>query len=75
MPRVCGWLKVRSCLRPSGGQEMESLVLSFLGAIILRREHYTASINRFRVVVEDFQATTTQPKPLHRLFEPISRLA
>ena len=33
-----------------------------IGRYYLRRDHYTAAINRFRVVVEDFQTTTTLPK-------------
>ncbi len=40
-----------------------------VGRYYLRREHYTASINRFRVVVEDFQTTTHTPEALHRLVE------
>lgn len=45
------------------GKEME------IGRYYLRRDHYTASINRFRVVVEDFQTTTHTPEALHRLVE------
>lgn len=40
-----------------------------VGRYYLRRKHYTASINRFRVVVEDFQTTTHTPEALHRLVE------
>lgn len=40
-----------------------------IGRYYLRREHYTAAINRFRVVVEDFQTTTHTPEALHRLVE------
>jgi outer membrane protein assembly factor BamD len=45
------------------GKEME------IGRYYLRRGHFTASINRFRVVVEDFQTTTHTPEALHRLVE------
>ncbi|MCI5095141.1 MAG: outer membrane protein assembly factor BamD [Rhodobacteraceae bacterium] len=40
-----------------------------IGRYYLRREHYTAAINRFRVVVEDFQTTTHTAEALHRLVE------
>lgn len=45
------------------GKEME------IGRYYLRRDHYTAAINRFRVVVENFQTTTHTPEALHRLVE------
>jgi outer membrane protein assembly factor BamD len=45
------------------GKEME------IGRYYLRRGHYTAAINRFRVVVEDFQTTSHTPEALHRLVE------
>ena len=40
-----------------------------IGRYYLKREHYSAAINRFRVVVEDFQTTTHTPEALHRLVE------
>ncbi|MEM6890829.1 MAG: outer membrane protein assembly factor BamD [Pseudomonadota bacterium] len=40
-----------------------------IGRYYLRRDHYSAAINRFRVVVEDFQTTTHTPEALHRLVE------
>jgi outer membrane protein assembly factor BamD len=40
-----------------------------IGRYYLRRNHYTAAINRFRVVVEGFQTTTHTPEALHRLVE------
>lgn len=40
-----------------------------VGRYYLRRDHFTAAINRFRVVVEDFQTTTHTPEALHRLVE------
>ena len=45
------------------GKEME------IGRYYLKRDHFTASINRFRVVVEDFQTTTHTAEALHRLVE------
>ncbi|SMX22086.1 Outer membrane protein assembly factor BamD precursor [Boseongicola aestuarii] len=46
-----------------GGKEME------IGRYYLKRGHYIAAVNRFRVVVEDFQTTTHTPEALHRLVE------
>lgn len=40
-----------------------------IGRYYLSRGHYVASINRFRVVVENFQTTTQTPEALHRLVE------
>jgi len=40
-----------------------------IGRYYLKRGHYTAAINRFRAVVEDFQTTTHTPEALHRLVE------
>lgn len=40
-----------------------------VGRYYLKRKHYSAAINRFRVVVEDFQTTTHTPEALHRLVE------
>ena len=45
------------------GKEME------IGRYYLKRRHYTAAINRFRVVVQDFQTTTHTAEALHRLVE------
>ncbi len=45
------------------GKEME------IGRYYLKRNHYTAAINRFRVVVENFQTTSHTPEALHRLVE------
>ena len=45
------------------GQEME------IGRFYLKRGHYAAAANRFRVVVEDFQTTSHTPEALHRLVE------
>ena len=40
-----------------------------VGRDYLKRRHYTAALNRFRVVVEDFQTTTHTAEALHRLVE------
>ena len=40
-----------------------------IGRYYLKRGHYTAAINRFRVVVEEYQTTTHTPEALHRLVE------
>lgn len=45
------------------GKEME------IGRYYLRRGHYASAINRFRVVVEDFQTTSHTAEALHRLVE------
>jgi outer membrane protein assembly factor BamD len=45
------------------GKEME------IGRYYLRRNHFSAAINRFRVVVEDFQTTSHTAEALYRLVE------
>ncbi|UXU74891.1 MULTISPECIES: outer membrane protein assembly factor BamD [unclassified Paracoccus (in: a-proteobacteria)] len=40
-----------------------------IGRYYLKRGHYTAAINRFRVVVEEFQTTSHTPEALMRLVE------
>jgi len=40
-----------------------------IGRYYLKRGNYAASINRFRVVVEQYQTTTHTPEALHRLVE------
>jgi len=40
-----------------------------VGRYYLKRKHYAAAVNRFRVVVEDFQTTTHTAEALHRLVE------
>ena len=45
------------------GKEME------IGRYYLRRNHHTAAVNRFRVVVQDFQTTSHTAEALHRLVE------
>ncbi|MEL6451001.1 MAG: outer membrane protein assembly factor BamD [Pseudomonadota bacterium] len=45
------------------GKEME------IGRYYLKRDNFSSAINRFRVVVEDFQTTSHTPEALHRLVE------
>ena len=45
------------------GKELE------IGRYYLKRGHYTAAVNRFRVVVEEFQTTSHTPEALMRLVE------
>lgn len=40
-----------------------------IGRYYLKRKQYPAAVNRFRVVVEDFQTTSHTPEALHRLVE------
>jgi outer membrane protein assembly factor BamD len=40
-----------------------------VGRYYLRRDNYSSAINRFRVVVEDFQTTSHTAEALHRLVE------
>ncbi|MFZ1727432.1 MAG: outer membrane protein assembly factor BamD [Albidovulum sp.] len=40
-----------------------------IGRYYLKHGHFTAAINRFRVVVEQFQTTSHTPEALHRLVE------
>jgi outer membrane protein assembly factor BamD len=56
-------MKFELALDHLAGKEME------VGRFYLGRGHYTAAINRFRVVVEDYQTTTHTPEALHRLVE------
>ena len=45
------------------GKEMD------VGRYYLNKRHYSSAINRFRVVIEDFQTTSHTPEALHRLVE------
>ncbi|CAN5750499.1 outer membrane protein assembly factor BamD [soil metagenome] len=56
-------LKFDLALDHLAGKEME------IGRYYLGRGHFTAAINRFRVVVEEYQTTTHTPEALHRLVE------
>ncbi len=56
-------LKFDLALDHLGGKEME------IGRYYLKRSQFGAAINRFRVVVEDYQTTTHTPEALHRLVE------
>lgn len=40
-----------------------------IGRYYLKRSHFAAAANRFRVVVEDFQTTSHTPEALYRLIE------
>jgi len=40
-----------------------------VGRYYLRKKHFSSAVNRFRVVVEDFQTTTHTAEALHRLVE------
>ncbi|MGI3209690.1 outer membrane protein assembly factor BamD [Roseovarius tibetensis] len=40
-----------------------------IGRYYLKRDHFPAAINRFRVVVEDFETTSHTAEALHRLVE------
>ena len=40
-----------------------------VGLFYLKRKQYSAAINRFRIVIEDFQTTSHTPEALHRLVE------
>lgn len=40
-----------------------------VGRYYLKRKNYAAAVNRFRVVVEQFQTTSQTPEALHRLVE------
>ena len=56
-------MKFELALDHLAGKEME------VGRYYLSRGFYTAAINRFRVVVEDYQTTTNTPEALFRLVE------
>ncbi|WP_101067938.1 outer membrane protein assembly factor BamD [Roseovarius salinarum] len=56
-------LKFELAFNHLASKEME------VGRYYLRRDHFTAAINRFRTVVEDFQTTTHTAEALHRLVE------
>ena len=55
--------KFRLAFAHLAGKEMD------VGRYYLKRGHYAAAANRFRVVVEDFQTTVHTPEALHRLVE------
>ena len=40
-----------------------------IGRYYLKRGHFTAAINRFRVVIDKYQTTSQTPEALHRLVE------
>lgn len=56
-------LKIDLTLDHLAGKEME------IGRYYLKRGHYTAAINRFRVVADKYQTTSQTPEALHRIVE------
>ena len=56
-------LKFDLALDHLAGKEMD------IGRFYMKKGHFGAAINRFRVVVEDFQTTTHTAEALHRLVE------
>jgi outer membrane protein assembly factor BamD len=56
-------LKMDLTLDHLAGKEME------VGRYYLKRGHFTAAINRFRVVTEKYETTSQTPEALHRMVE------
>ncbi|MEO0622306.1 MAG: outer membrane protein assembly factor BamD [Pseudomonadota bacterium] len=56
-------LKVDLTLDHLAGKQMA------VGRYYLKRGHYTAAINRFRLVVDEYDTTSQTPEALHRLTE------
>jgi outer membrane protein assembly factor BamD len=56
-------LKIDLTLDHLAGKEMT------VGRYYLKRGHYPAAINRFRVVVDKYQTTSQTPEALHRIVE------
>ena len=56
-------LKIDLTLDHLAGKEMA------IGRYYLKRGHFSAAINRFRVVVDKYQTTSQTPEALHRLVE------
>ena len=56
-------IKLDLTLDHLAGKEME------IGRYYMRRREYLAAINRFRVVIEQYQTTTHVPEALHRVTE------
>lgn len=56
-------LKIDLTLDHLAGKEME------VGRYYLKRGHYVSAINRFRVVVDDYETTSQTPEALHRIVE------
>ncbi len=56
-------LKIDLTLSHLAGKEME------IGRYYLKRGHYAAAINRFRVVVDKYETTSQTPEALHRMVE------
>ncbi|MHA1529153.1 MAG: outer membrane protein assembly factor BamD [Alphaproteobacteria bacterium] len=56
-------LKIDLTLDHLAGKEME------VGRYYLKRGHYTAAINRFRIVIDKYETTSQTPEALHRMVE------
>jgi len=56
-------LKIDLTLDHLAGKEME------VGRYYLKRGHYAAAINRFRVVIDKYETTSQTPEALHRMVE------
>jgi len=56
-------LKVELAFDHLAAKEME------IGRYYLKNRHYTAAINRFKIVVEEYPTTSHTPEALHRLVE------
>ena len=56
-------LKIDLTLDHLAGKEMT------IGRYYLKRGHYSAAINRFRVVIDKYQTTSQTPEALHRMVE------
>ncbi len=56
-------LKIDLTLDHLAGKEMA------VGRYYLKRGHYTAAINRFRVVIDKYETTSQTPEALHRMVE------
>jgi len=57
------WLKIDLTRDHLAGKEMS------IGRFYLRKKEYIAAINRFKLVVENYQTTTHVPEALHRIAE------
>jgi outer membrane protein assembly factor BamD len=56
-------LKIDLTLDHLAGKEMT------VGRYYLKRGHYSAAINRFRIVIDKYQTTSQTPEALHRMVE------
>lgn len=61
-------VKIELTLDHLAGKEMD------IGRYYMRRAQYLSAINRFKIVVEDYQTTTHVPEALHRMTEAYTAL-